>query len=205
MTYPSSQSDPNHHANGAPFHPNPPQYDNDFFRTWGIKPLAGRPQKITLLLQSLWAYAAASVLIAFLSLVAAASLPYYIGTSYFTSAAVISLVFGAGAIAVAWFVVKEKLGLFGADDPRITLSIGLGIIGFFALYGFFGGWGVSWYSAFGVLLGLVQVGSVGLAFAMVFQPETHQWLLSRPGNRPNPPQQPGGTPPQQPPSNYPPH
>ncbi|QSB06702.1 hypothetical protein [Natronoglycomyces albus] len=198
MTNFPPQPDPNHNPGAAGQAPHNPPPSGGFLTEWGIKPHPVRPQKVTLLLQSLWVYAAASALIALFALIAAASLPYYFGTGYFTSAAIISLIFGAGALTVAWFIVKEKLGLLGSNDPRITLSIGLGIIGFFALYGFFGGWNVGWYSTFGVLLGMARLGAVGLAFAMVFQPETLHWLRSRPGNLPNPgPQQPYGTQPHQ--------
>lgn len=201
MSHPGANYPP--HANPHP--PNAPSQGENFFTEWGIKPSPVRPQKVTLLLQALWAYAAASVLISLLGFIAAASLPYYIGAGYITSAAIVSLLFGAGAIAVAWFVVKEKLGLLGAQDPRVPLSIGLGIIGFFALYGFFGGWNVGWYSTFGILFGFLRLGAVGMAFAMLFQPETYHWLLSRPGNRPNPsPQQPPGAQPYQAPGQQPP-
>lgn len=185
---------------GANYSPSPaPQPGSDFFTVWGIKPSPARPQKATLLLQSLWAYAAASVLSSILGLIAAASLPYYVASGYLVSAAIIGLVFGAASLVIAWFVVKEKLGQLGAADPRIPVAIGLGILGFFAFFGFMGGWNVAWYSAFGVLLGLAQLGAVALGFAMLYQPETQQWLMSRPGNVPTPgPQQPYGT---QPPYN----
>ncbi|GAB4000450.1 hypothetical protein GCM10029992_32390 [Glycomyces albus] len=169
-----------------------------------MKPNPARPQKVNWLTQAMWAYMAASVLMLLFSIIAVATAPWWFATGFIVTSGIVGLIFHSLSVAIAWFVAKEKLGAFGAADPRNPLLIGLGILGFFALSGFFGGWGLGWYAALGALLGLVRLAAVGAAFALVFQPEVTDWIRSRPGNqRKNPPPTPQGYPPQQPPPGYP--
>jgi hypothetical protein len=219
MTYPPQPPQPNPYGaapGGGPAGP-PPQYGgapqgHDFATEWGIKENPARPKKVNQLTQLLWAYAAAAVLIFLFAIIAAATAPWWYGPGFIIGGAVFGLIIGALAVAIAWFINKDKLGTFGAQDPRVPLYIGLGILGFFALGGFFGGWSLGWFAALGALLALAKLGAVGAAFYLTTQPEVEQYLRSRPGNLPKPPhqppphgypQQPPG-PPQTPPSGYPP-
>ncbi|MCH7232578.1 hypothetical protein L0U85_17210 [Glycomyces sp. L485] len=170
---------------------------------WGVKPHPGRPQKVNWLTQVLWAYMAIAVLMLLFSIIAVATAPLWMATGFIVTSGIVGLIFHALSIVLVWFIVKERLGVFGAQEPRTALYIGLGVLGFFSLFGFFGGWGLGWYAAFGALLGLAKLGAVGAAFFLVFQPEVAQWLRSKPGNLPRqqPPQQP--MPPGQPPQGHP--
>jgi hypothetical protein len=219
MTYPPQPPQPNPYGadpGGSPAGPppqygGPPQGQSDFASEWGIKENPGRPKKVNQFTQLLWVYAAATALAFVFSLIASATAPWWYATGFMVGGAVFGLILGAVAIAIAWFVTKDKLGTFGAADPRVPLYIGLGILGFFSLGGFFGGWGLGWYAALGTLLGLAKLGAVGAGFYLLLQPEVEQYLKSRPGNHPKPPhhgpppgypQQPPG-PPQTPPPGYP--
>lgn len=180
-----------------PESPRPGPNQSDPLVEWGVKPNPARPQKVNWLTQAMWAYMAASVLMLLFSIIAVATAPWWFATGFIVTSGIVGLVFHSLSVVIAWFVVKERLGVFGAADPRNPLLIGLGILGFFGLSGFFGGWGLGWYAALGGLLGLARLAAVGAAFALVFQPEVVDWLRSRPGNqRKNPPQTPQGPPPQ---------
>ncbi|WP_035737839.1 hypothetical protein [Glycomyces arizonensis] len=196
MTYPPQPGQP---ANG----PGPQQPSGqDPLIEFGVKPNPARPVKVNWLTQALWGYLAASVLMLVFAIIAVATAPWWIATGFIVVSGVVGLVFHALSGVIAYFIAKEKLGVFGAADPRTILLIGFGILGFFSLFGFFGGWGLGWYAAIGALLGLARLAAVGAMFALVFQPEVHQWLLSKPGNFPRrPPVPPGqqGYPQQQPP------
>jgi MFS family permease len=209
MTYPPQPPEPNPYGaapGGGPAGP-PPQYggapqgQGDFASEWGIKENPSRPKKVNQLTQLLWLYAAATVLVFLFSLIASATAPWWYGTGFIVGGAVFGMVIGALAVAVAYFITKDKLGAFGATDPRTPLYIGLGILGFFSLGGFVGGWGLGWYAALGALLALGKLAAIGAAFYLVMQPEVEQYLKSRPGNLPKPPHQgpPHGYPPQPPP------
>ena len=196
MTYPPQppESNPYGAAPGGPAGP-PPHYgpaqgQGDFATEWGIKEHPGRPKKVNQFTQLLWAYAAATVLAFLFSIIASATAPWWYGTGFIVGGAVFGLIIGALAVAIAWFVTKDKLGTFGAADPRVPLYIGLGVLGFFSLGGFVGGWGLGWYAALGTLLALAKLAAVGAGFYLLFQPEVEQYLKSRPGNRPKPPHQP---------------
>ncbi|GAB3645164.1 hypothetical protein [Glycomyces tarimensis] len=178
MTYPPPPSG----AHGAGPSPSPGAADP--LAEWGVKPSPDRPQKVNWLTQALWAYMAASVLMLLLAIIAVASAPWWMATGFIVTTGIVGLVFHGVSIVMVWFIVKERLGVFGAADPRVGLYIGLGILGFFSLFGFFGGWGIGWYGALSALLGLAKLGAVGAGFFLVFQPEVEQWLRSRPGNRP---------------------
>ena len=179
--------------------PNPPQ--SDLLAQWGITPNPARPQKVNWFTQALWAYLAASVVMLLLSIIAVATASWWVGTGIIVASGIFGIVFHSLSGVIAWFTVKEKLGVFGAADPRNPLLIGLGILGLFSLFGVLSGWNIGWYAALSALLGLARLAAVGAAFALVFQPEFEQWLRSRPGNqRKTPPNQPYG---QQPPPGYP--
>ncbi|SDE55727.1 hypothetical protein [Glycomyces harbinensis] len=203
MTYPPQSPEP-HQYPGAPGPgvPGPqPNPSGDFATEWGIKEHPGRPKKINQLTQLMWAFAAATVLNLVFAIIASATAPWWYGTGFFTGAAVFGLILGAAAVAIAWFVIKDKLGAFGANDPRLPLYITLGVLGFFSLGGFASGWSIGWYAALSALLALAKLGAVVAAFYLLLQPETEHWLKSRPGNQPKPPvppQHPGGGYPQQP-------
>lgn len=198
MTYPHQPGQP---MNGPG--PQQPPSASDPLADLGVKPNAARPAKVNWLTQALWGYLAASVLMLLLSIIAVATAPWWLSTGFIVMSGVVGLVFHSLSGVIAWFIAKGRLGVFGAADPRTVLLIGFGILGFFSLFGFFGGWGLGWYAAFGALLGLARLAAVGASFALVFQPEVHQWLLAQPGNRPKTPpaaaqgypqQQPGGQP-----------
>lgn len=192
MTYPPQSGQPQQ-----------PPSSSDPLTEFGIKPNPARPVKVNWLTQALWGYLAASVLMLLFSIVAVATAPWWLSTGFIVVSGIVGLVFHGLSAVIAWFVAKEKLGVFGAADPRNPLLIGFGILGFFSLFGFFGGWGLGWYAALGALLGLARLAAVGAMFALVFQPEVHQWLLSKPGNRPSRPPTVPGQPqgyPQQPPA-----
>lgn len=198
MTYPPQPPESNPYGaapGGGPAGP-PPQYggapqgQGDFASEWGIKENPGRPKKVNQFTQLLWVYAAATVLVFLFSLIASATAPWWYGTGFIVGGAVFGLIFGAMAVVIAWFVTRDKLGTFGAADPRVPLYIGLGILGFFSFGGFLGGWGLGWFAALGSLLALAKLGAVGAGFYLLFQPEVEQYLKSRPGNQPKPPHQP---------------
>lgn len=194
MTYAPPPSSPGQPAGAAP----PPA--SDPMAEWGIKPHPGRPQRVNWLTQALWGYMAASVLMLLFAIIAVATAPWWFATGFIVTSGIVGLVFHSLSIVIVWFIVKEKLGTFGAADPRMPLYIGLGILGFFGLSGFFGGWGLGWYAALGTLLALAKLAAVGGAFALLLQPEVEQWLRSKPGNQPR--QQPA-YPQQGPPPGYP--
>lgn len=171
---------PGHHPGHAPA-------QGDFATQWGIKENPARPKKVNQLTQLLWAYFALSALMALLAIVALATIPF-IG-AFVAVGGIIGLIFHGLSIAMAWFITKDKLGAFGAADPRVPLYIGFGLLGLFSLGGLFsGGWG--WYLVLGMLVGLARLVAVGAGFYLLFQPEVEQYLKSRPGNLPKPPHQP---------------
>jgi hypothetical protein len=190
MTHPPQSPDPSQYGGGPA--------SADFATEWGLKEHPERPKKVNQLTQLLWAYAAATVLNLVFAILASATAPWWYGTGHLTGAAVFGLIIGAFAIATAWFVTKDRLGVFGAQDPRTPLYIALGVLAFFALGGFTGGWTVGWYAALSTLLALAKLAAVGIAFYLLTRPEVAHWLQSRPGNRPKtPPRHPGGGHPQQ--------
>jgi len=199
MTYPPQSPPPNQYGSApgpGPGGPGPqPGAPADFATQWGIKENPGRPKKLNQLTQLLWAYFGVTVLLALFAIVATATIPFFGG--FIIASSIVGLIFHGLSIVIVWFITKEKLGAFGAQDPRMPLYIGLGILGFFALGGFFGGFGFGWFVIFGVLLGLARIAAVGAAFYLVTQPEVEHWLKSRPGNQRKPPVPPQGGYPQQ--------
>ncbi|WP_198587051.1 hypothetical protein [Glycomyces xiaoerkulensis] len=190
MTYPPQPAGPESPGQGPG--PQSPS-GGDPLSEWGVKPNPHRPQKVNWLTQALWGYMAASVLMLLFSIIALIAVPFLGG--FVLAGGIVGLVFYSLSIVIVWFIVKERLGAFGAADPRTPLLIGFGILGFFSLFGLFGGWGVGWYAALTALLGLARLAAVGAAFYLVFQPEVHQWLLSKQGNLPKrPPAPPQGAP-----------
>jgi hypothetical protein len=173
MTYP--------HQGGQPSRP------GDFATDWGIKEHPSRPKKVNQLTQSLWAYFGLSALMVLFAIVGAATIPLFGG--FLIASNIVGLIFHGLAIVIAWFIVKDKLGVFGAADPRVPLYIGFGILGFFSLGGFYG-WGVGWFGALSAIVGLARIAAVAAGFYLLVQPEVEQYLKSRPGNQPKPPHQP---------------
>lgn len=194
MTYPQQPPEPNPYGadpGGGPAGPPPPGGPNpaqgDFALEWGIKEHPSRPKKVNQLTQLLWAYFALSALMTLFAIVAVATIPF-IG-AFVAVGGVIGLVFHGLSIAMAWFITRERLGVFGASDPRLPLYIGFGLLGLFSLGGLWGGgWG--WYLTIGLLVGLARLAAVGAGFYLLTQPEVGQYLKSRPGNLPKPPHQP---------------
>ncbi|THV24336.1 hypothetical protein [Glycomyces paridis] len=205
MTYQPQSPEPNPYgANQGPTGPGPqPGAPSDFATEWGLKEHPGRPKKVNQFTQLLWAYAAATVLILVFAIIASATAPWWYGTGFIVGGSVFGLITGAFAVAVAYVVTKDKLGGFGAADPRTPLYIALGILGFFSLGGFAGGWTIGWFAALGSLLALAKLAAVGIGFYLLTQPEVEHWLKSRPGNQPKPPTGPQGYAQQQPPQGYP--
>jgi hypothetical protein len=200
MTYPPQSSQPNQYGAPGPGGPVPqPGGNGDFFTEWGLKENPARPKKVNQLTQILWAYFGLSVLMLLLTVLAIATIPFFGGFAIATG--IVGLVFHGLSIVIAWFVNKDKLGVFGAQDPRLALWIGFGLLGLFSLGGIWGGWG--WYAAVGAIVGLARLGAVGFGFYLLAQPEVEHYLRSRPGNQPKPPAAPpqGGY--QQPPQGYP--
>jgi hypothetical protein len=200
MTYPPQPPESNPYGatpGGGPAGPPPPQGgahpgqtpgQGDFATEWGIKENPARPKKVNQLTQLLWAYFAVAVLLVLFAIIAVATIPWFGG--FIIGTAIVGLIFHGLSIAIVWFITRDKLGVFGAADPRVPLYIGLGVLGLFSLGGFYGGWGLGWYAALAVLLGLARIAAVGAAFYLLTQPEVEQYLKSRPGNLPKPPQQP---------------
>jgi hypothetical protein len=205
MTYPPQPPEsPQYGAapGGGPVGPPPPQGgphpgQGDFATEWGIKANPARPKKVNQLTQLLWAYFGLSALMALFAILAIATIPFL--GAFVAVGAIIGLIFHGLSIAMAWFITKDKLGVFGAADPRVALYVGFGLLGLFSLGGFWGGWG--WFAVVGVLIALARLAAVGLGFYLLFQPEVEHYLKSRPGNQPKPPQQHPGYP-QQPPPGY---
>lgn len=203
MTYPPQSPEPNPYG-AAPGQPGPgsqPGASSDFATEWGVKENPNRPKKVNQLTQALWAYAAASVLIALLTIVAVAAVPWFGG--FIIGPVIVGLIFHGLSVVIVWFIAKEKLGVFNAADPRNPLYILLGVLGFFAVTGFFGGWSLGWYAALTALLSLARLAAVGAAFFLVTQPEVEHWLKSRPGNQRKTPPPQAGYQQQPPPPGYP--
>ncbi|MCC3765814.1 hypothetical protein K3N28_22400 [Glycomyces sp. TRM65418] len=196
MTYPPQPPEPNPYgaapgggpAGPPPNHGGPNPGQGDFAVEWGIKENPARPKKVNQLTQSLWAYFAATVLLALFAIIAVATVPWLGG--FIIGSAIVGLIFHGLSIVIVWLITRDRLGAFGAADPRVPLYIGLGVLGLFSLGGFFGGWGLGWYAALAVLLGLARIAAVCAAFYLLTQPEVEQYLKSRPGNLPKPPQHP---------------
>ncbi|WP_194202067.1 hypothetical protein [Glycomyces albidus] len=203
MTYPPQSHEPNQYgAAPGPGGPGPqPGPSGDFATEWGIKEHPARPKKVNQLTQLLWAYFGLSVLMLVFSIIGVATAPWWMGVGFLVVTGIVGLVFHALSVVIAWFITKDKLGVFGAQDPRIPLYVGLGLLGLFSLGGLWSGWG--WLAALSVLIGLARLGAVGAGFYLLTQPEVEHYLRSRPGNQPKPPAAPpqGGYQ-QQPPAGY---
>ncbi|GAA1683176.1 hypothetical protein GCM10009830_32980 [Glycomyces endophyticus] len=221
MTYPPQSPEPNQYgAAPGPGGPAPQPAGPDPLVEWGVKEHPGRPKKINQLTQLLWGYVALSVLMVPLAIIAMVTAPWWAATGFLVVSAIIGLIFHGGvAITLAWFITKSRLGAFGAQDPRIGLYIGYGLLGLFSLGGLWVGWG--WIAAVGALVSLARLGAVGFSFYLLTQPEVEHYLRAQPGNQPKAPaappqgypqqqgyqqapgQQPQGYPQQQPAPGYP--
>ncbi|GAA2302269.1 hypothetical protein GCM10009853_068570 [Glycomyces scopariae] len=195
MTYPPQSPEPHQYGAPGPQGPAPQQGGTgDFATEWGIKEHPGRPKKVNQLTQLLWAYFGLSVLMLLFAIVGVATAPWYIATGFIVASGIVGLVFHGLSIGIAYFITKDKLGVFNAQDPRLPLWIGLGLLGLFSLGGLWGGWG--WFAALSVIIGLARLAAVGAGFFLLSQPEVVHYLRSRPGNQPKTPPQ-GGYAPQQ--------
>lgn len=153
-----------------------------FGQRWGILGMEGRPKQVTWILQLLWIYLAAAVLLSLLS-IAFSSMTAGIFSS--SIGLIVNLVSGVLVAAVVlvliWAVAKESLGRFGFQDPRMVFHISLGFLGLVALCGFIG--------ALRVPFAVVQLLAVLLVLALVFTRPVGAWLRERPGNQPKVPEQ----------------
>ncbi|MBO3732428.1 hypothetical protein [Glycomyces niveus] len=146
-----------------------------FWQRWGILPLEGRPKQVTWMLQLLWVYFAAAVLLTVVSLAFSALL-----ASFLDSAAgiVLTLVFSvivlAAVIVLIWAIARERLGRFGFQDPRAVFYIGLGLLGLNAVCGFIG--------VVKVPFAIVQLLAVLCVLGLVFSKPVAAWLRL-PGNQ----------------------
>ncbi|HEX2143230.1 MAG TPA: hypothetical protein VHG10_01860 [Glycomyces sp.] len=194
MTY-QQPPEPNPHgpapgsgpAGPSPQYGGPGPSQGDFATEWGIKEHPGRPKKINQLTQLLWAYFGLSVLMLVFAIMASALIPFFGGLVVASN--IVGLIFHGLAIAIAWFITRDRLGAFGAADPRMPLYIGFGILGFFSLGGIFS-WGLGWFGVLSLLVGLARIAAVAAGFYLLTQPEVEQYLRSRPGNQRKPPHQP---------------
>ncbi|MFB9662327.1 hypothetical protein ACFQS3_06370 [Glycomyces mayteni] len=192
MTYPPQSPEPNQYgAAPGPGAPGPQPGGPDLLTEWGAKAHPGRPPKINQLTQVLWGYVALSVLMVPLAILAMATAPWWAATGFLVASAIVGVIFHGGvAGTIAWFITKGKLGAFGAQDPRVGLYIGYGLLGLFSLGGLWVGWG--WIAAVGALVSLARLGAVGFSFYLLTQPEVEHWLRAQPGNQPKAPQVPPG-------------
>lgn len=201
MTYPPQSPEPNPYgAAPGPGAPGPQQPGGpDLLTEWGAKEHPGRPKKINQLTQLLWGYVALSVLMVPLAIVAMMTAPWWAATGFVVASSIVGLIFHGGvAGTIAWFITKSRLGVFGAQDPRVGLWVGYGLLGLFSLGGLWVGWG--WIAAVGALVSLARLGAVGFSFYLLSQPDVLHYLRSQPGNQPKPPQVPPHGYPQQPPA-----
>jgi hypothetical protein len=147
-----------------------------FAQRWGILPMDGRPKQVTWMLQLLWIYLAAAVLLMLLSLAFSAMLASFLGSGV---GLVLNLVFGllvaAVTLVLIWAIARESLGRFGFENPRVVFYIGLGFLGLVALCGFIG--------ALRVPFALVQILAVLCVLGLVFTKPVGAWLRERPGNQ----------------------
>ncbi|MDN3239792.1 hypothetical protein [Glycomyces tritici] len=147
-----------------------------FWQRWGILPMEGRLKQVTWMLQLLWIYLAAAVLLVLLSLAFSAAIAGFFGTS---AGLVLNLVFGglcvAATLVLIWATARERVGRFGFENPRKLFYIGLGFLGCCALPGFIG--------VFKVPFALVQVLALLGVLGLVFTKRVGAWLRDTPGNR----------------------
>src|SRR5690606_19879157 len=107
MTYPPQAGQP---TNGPQ---QPPA--SDPLTEFGVKPNPARPAKVNWLTQALWGYLAVSVLMLLFSIIAVATAPWWLSTGFIVVSGIVGLVFHSLSAVIAWFVSKEKLGMFGAS------------------------------------------------------------------------------------------
>jgi hypothetical protein len=147
-----------------------------FWQRWGVLPMEGRPKQVTWMLQALWIYLAAAVLLMILSLAFSAALAAFFGSGL---GIVMNLAGGllvAGTtVTLIWAIARERLGRFGFQDPRSVFYIGLGFLGLVSLCGFIG--------AFRVPFALVQLLAVLFVLGLVFTKPVRAWLRDSPGNQ----------------------
>jgi len=160
----------------GPVLPPPPT----FAERWGITGSNDRPRQVTVILQALWIYLAATALALIIGIVAAliatASAMFFVGI-------VFSVIVAAACFVLIWAIAREALGRFGFQDPRKVIYIGLGLLGLNALLGAF--------SSLKLIPGLVQILAVLLVLVLLFTKPVRAWLRDRPGNLPrNAPDQP---------------
>lgn len=147
-----------------------------FWQRWGILPMEGRLKQVTWILQLLWIYLAAGLVLLLISLGFSAALAGILGSG---AGLVLNLVFG-GLVAVAalvliWAVARERLGRFGLANPRHVFFYGLGFLGLIALFSLFG--------ALKVPFALVQILAVLCVLVLVFTKPVGVWLRETAGNR----------------------
>ncbi|WP_205324840.1 hypothetical protein [Glycomyces sp. YM15] len=147
-----------------------------FAQRWGLLPMEDRPKQVTWMLQLLWIYLAAAVLLTLLSLAFSAMLASFLGSGV---GLVLNLVFGllvaAVTLVLIWAIARENLGRFGFQDPKLVFYIGLGFLGLVSLCGFIG--------ALRVPFALVQLLAVLGVLGLVFTKPVAAWLRERPGNQ----------------------
>lgn len=153
-----------------------------FGQRWGILGMEGRPKQVTWILQLLWIYLAAAVLLSLMSIAFSALMAGLFSSSVGLVVNLVSGVLVAAVVLVLiWAVAKESLGRFGFQDPRMVFYIGLGFLGLVSLCGFIG--------AIKVPFALVQLLAVLLALALIFTRPVAAWLKETPGNQPKGPEQ----------------
>jgi hypothetical protein len=149
-----------------------------FWQRWGVLPMEGRPKQVTWMLQLLWIYLAAALLLMVLSLAFSAAIAAFLDSGF---GLVLNLLFGlvvvGATVTLIWAIARERLGRFGFQDPRSVFYIGLGFLGLVSLCGFIG--------AFRVPFALVQLLAVLGVLGLLFTRPVRAWLRDRPGNQSN--------------------
>ena len=142
------------------------------------------------MLQLVWAAAAAGVVYAMFSVLAAITIPFYLPTAGFIISALFAIVVSAGLCVLAFMLFTGRLSRMISADRRLVPSLALGIAGLVTIVNLALVWGPSWYVLSAILLLMAEVGGLIASFVLLLQPEAVAWLRAQPGPQPAGPQAP---------------